>query len=86
MNSWTVTFRPAARKAFRRIDPARRDQIIAAIEILAADPYVARNIKAMKGSETYRLRVADYRVIYSLIDERLVIDVIRLGHRRDVYR
>lgn len=53
---------------------------------MAADPYTAPNVKAMKGSKSYRLRVADYRVIYSLIDDRLVIEVIRIGHRSEVYR
>lgn len=34
----------------------------------------------------YRVRVADYRIVYEVFDDRLVIQVVRIGHRRDVYR
>ncbi len=56
------------------------------IDALAADPYAPNNnVKKLKGSDDYRLRVGDWRVIYSLIDARLVIVVVRIAPRGGVY-
>lgn len=45
-------------------------------------PFGFRNLK---GREGYRIRVGNYRIIYDIFDDELVIDVIQLGHRKDVY-
>ena len=66
----------------------RRDQqrIRAAIELLAKDPRPPACI-AMSGEDSvYRVRVGDYRIVYEVIDDVLVIHVVRIGHRREVYR
>jgi mRNA interferase RelE/StbE len=86
VTEWTIVFRRRAEKALERLPLKDQRRVFDATKKLAADPYTAPNVKAMKGSNSYRLRVADYRVIYSLIDDRLVIEVIRIGHRSDVYR
>jgi mRNA interferase RelE/StbE len=46
------------------------------------DPKVS---KKLKGREGYRIRVADYRIIYAIFDDILVVDIIDLGHRKEVY-
>lgn len=66
----------------------RRDQqrIRAAIELLAEDPRPPACI-AMSGEDSvYRVRVGDFRIVYEVIDDVLVIQVVRVGHRREVYR
>lgn len=66
----------------------RRDQqrIRAAIELLSQDPRPPACI-AMAGEDSvYRVRVGDYRIVYEVIDDVLVIHVVRIGHRREVYR
>jgi len=66
----------------------RRDQqrIRAAIELLAEDPRPPASI-AMTGEDSvYRVRVGDYRIVYEVTDDVLVIHVVRIGHRREVYR
>ncbi len=59
------------------------------IEILAKDPDRLKNrIKALKGKEykgLYRLRVGDYRVVYQRKDDVLIILIVRIGHRKEVY-
>jgi len=61
--------------------------IIEKLEALQQNPYGSSNVKALKGmSGYYRLKVANYRVIYELQDEKLVILVIDINHRKDVYR
>ena len=78
-----------ARRAIRAIAQLqRRDQqrIRAAIDLLADEPRPA-NCVALAGEESvYRVRVGDYRILYEIVDDRLVIYVVRVGHRRDVYR
>jgi len=59
---------------------------VAAIGTLAAEPRAAR-AKLLRGTERplYRIRVGEYRVIYSVDDEVITVEVLRIGHRRDVY-
>jgi mRNA interferase RelE/StbE len=79
----------AAQKDLKRIDTKTGARIIAKIEQFAADPAaLAANVKALKGSDLYRLRVADYRVIYRLDTETKTVTimvVLTVKHRRDAY-
>lgn len=60
--------------------------IVAAIETLESDPRPAGSKKLVGSDHTYRLRVGDYRVVYDTHDAMLIILVVRIRHRRDVYR
>ena len=60
-------------------------RVVAALDRLALDPYRMPNVKAMKGGG-FRLRVGDYRVLYELRNDILVVLVVQIGHRREVYR
>ena len=77
-----------ARRVIKSIAGLPRNQqrrIQAAIDLLAEEPRPP-NCVALTGEESvYRVRVGDYRILYEVIDERLVIHVIRVGHCRDVY-
>jgi mRNA interferase RelE/StbE len=66
----------------------RRDQqrIRAAIDLLADDPRPPGCTKLTGEPHTYRVRTGDYRILYDVHDDRLVVQVVRIGHRRDVYR
>lgn len=55
-----------------------------AIYNLANNPRPA-GCKKLKGRDSYRIRVADYRIIYEIFDDILLVDVIDLGHRKDIY-
>jgi mRNA interferase RelE/StbE len=60
-------------------------RILEAVEQLSTDPYPS-GVRKLVGSEhTYRIRVGDYRIIYSILASALLIEIIRVGHRRDVY-
>lgn len=62
-----------------------RDRIIIAIRRLADDPRPA-GVKKLSGRDAWRIRVEDYRIIFEIDDEALVVLVITIRHRRDVYR
>jgi len=59
---------------------------VAAVEELAVNPYPQGCAKISGSERAYRVRVGDYRVIYEVVDDRLIIEVITVGHRRDVYK
>lgn len=70
------------------LDPIpRRDvqRIVAAIAALADDPRPPQSLK-LSGSERYRVRCGTYRILYEIQDALLVVCVVKVGHRREVYR
>ena len=61
-------------------------KIVKAVDDLSLNPY-PQGVRKLAGSEdTYRIRVGDYRVLYAIIENRFIVQVIRVGHRRDVYK
>lgn len=78
--------RPAA-KELRKIDPQVRRRIISAVEDLRTDPRPAQSTQ-LKGAPAnwLRVRIGDYRIVYEVNDDRLLILVLRVGHRSEVYR
>ena len=83
--TYSIFIRRSAQKALSRIAKPDQDRIIAAIRGLAKDPRPTA-VRKLSGRDAWRLRVGHYRVIYEIHDDRLVILVIAIGHRREVYR
>lgn len=83
--TWRLVIARRAEQEMDELDPAVRARIVRALERLAASPYQAANVKALKGGG-YRLRVGDYRVLYQLEADVLIVLVLRVAHRREVYR
>jgi mRNA interferase RelE/StbE len=81
---YRIELRPAAVRALRKIDPRIRDRIHGAIALLASDPRPPAS-RQLKGRPGHRVRVGDYRIIYTIQDDVLLIVVVTVGHRRDVY-
>jgi mRNA interferase RelE/StbE len=82
--TYRIELRPAALRALRKIDRHDRPRIQAAIALLAQDPRPP-GARALQGRGGLRVRVGDYRIIYTVNDGVLLIVVVTLGHRRDVY-
>jgi mRNA interferase RelE/StbE len=82
--SYRVLLLPAASKGLRRIDPQVRSRIRGAIALLAQDPRPPASRK-LRGRDGYRVRIGDYRILYLIQDEILLVVVVTVGHRRDVY-
>lgn len=81
---YEIEVRPAALRALKRIDHQDRRRIQGAIALLAAEPRPP-GAKALRGRDGLRIRVGAYRIIYTVEDTRLLVVVVMLGHRRDVY-
>jgi len=82
---YQIEFTTRATKNLKKIDKKYQIRIIEKLEILAQDPKNAANVKALKGGGFYRLRVAYYRVIYELNNNELIILVIDINHRKNIY-
>lgn len=82
-----VTLTKSARKALKRLDTQIASRILAKIEAYAEDPASqAANVRTLKGRNRLRLRVGDYRVIFSVDGDVIeVMTVYLIGHRKDVY-
>ncbi len=73
-------------KSIQALPKKEQQRVRAAIELLA-DNARPPGCVALKGeSAAYRVRVGDYRVVYEIHDRRLLVQVVRVGHRRQVYR
>lgn len=82
---YEIQYANAAARAIRQLERAVQRRLLARIETLAVNPRPAGAIK-LTGHDAYRLRVGDYRVVYAIADDRLIVLVVDVGHRRDIYR
>ena len=82
--AYTIEFRNKVLKALIKINEPFYSAIKKQIYELADNPRPP-GYKKLKGRKGYRIRVGDYRVIYEIFDDILLIDVIDLGHRKDIY-
>ena len=86
MASYNIELKRSAAKELETIGNRKdRRRIVARIRALAKDPRPAGSQK-LSGEELYRVRQGDYRIVYSIDDDILLVVVIKIGHRRDVYR
>ncbi|HZH29931.1 MAG TPA: type II toxin-antitoxin system RelE/ParE family toxin [Pyrinomonadaceae bacterium] len=85
MDSYRVEWKRAATKEIGKLPRDTRLKILGAVERLHSNPLPA-GVRKLVGSEhTYRLREGDYRIIYTITASVLLIEIIRVGHRKDVY-
>ena len=83
--TYLVRIAPAAERQLRRLDPQVRRRVQAAIDLLASNPRPPRAIQLVGGAGEWRVRTGDYRIIYDIQDDHLIVLVLRVGHRRDIY-
>lgn len=80
-----IEYKPRAARDLRGLPDKIRGQIAARVEALAEDPRPP-GCKKLEGEDNlWRIRSGDYRVIYSVFDELLVVLVVKIGNRKDVY-
>jgi len=84
VSEYRIELRPAAIRSLRKLEPGIRRRIQGAIALLAQNPRPP-GARALQGRPGLRVRVGDHRIIYVVKDGVLLVVVVRLGHRRDVY-
>jgi len=82
--TYRIELRSAAMRALRKVEPKQRGRLQAAISLLAQDPRPP-GAKALVGREGWRVRVGDYRIIYTVHDRVLLVVVVTVGHRSSVH-
>ena len=85
MAEYKIYFKESVEKDIRSIPKKDLKKILLRIEALAKDPRPPGHEK-LTGQEKYRIRQGAYRIIYSIQDNELTIWVVKVGHRKDVYR
>jgi mRNA interferase RelE/StbE len=86
MATWRIEWKASAAKELRSLDRQLIPRLLAAISTLSSNPFPA-GFKKLHGSEhTYRLRVNDYRIIYEIQPYLVTVQIVRIRHRKDVYR
>ncbi|MGI8416720.1 MAG: type II toxin-antitoxin system RelE family toxin [Nakamurella sp.] len=84
--TYQVTLTPAAARQLRKFDPQVRRRLQAAIELLATQPRPPAATQLVGGAGEWRVRTGDYRVVYEIHEQGLLVMVLSIGHRREIYR
>ena len=84
--AYRIEVKPQAEKALARIPNPHRRRIAKAIDALARAPRPTGCVKLTGADDAYRIRVGDYRVVYQIVDRVLIVYIVRVAHRKDVYR
>jgi len=85
MGFYKIEWKRSAAKELKQLPKETIAKILQAVESLAEEPFPAGVKKLIGSTHTYRIREGDYRVIYDVFSKTLVIEIIRVGHRKDVY-
>lgn len=84
--TYRVTFTTGAARQLRKLASQARRRVQAAIELLGIDPRPPAATQLVGGGGEWRVRTGDYRIVYEINDGELLVLVLAVGHRRDVYR
>lgn len=85
MALYSIEWKSSAKRELRKIDRKEIPKIIEAVEKLALNPHPPNHKKLLGTEHNFRIRVGNYRVVYFLENKKLVIEIIRVRHRKDAY-
>ena len=86
MAEYRVVLTPAAQREFAKLSHQAREMIAAALLALARNPRPPGCVKLAGAEDVWRIRVRQYRVIYQILDDQLIVVVVKIGDRKDVYQ
>ena len=84
--SYRIEIKRSAAKALKEIPKANRKRIVEKIDSLAESPPNPDTTKMKGNNPFHKVRIGDYRIVYEIQEDVLVILVIKIGHRKDIYR
>ena len=85
MEKYKILIKPSAKKELEKLPKKDLQKIVIKIQDLSIEPRPA-GCEKLSGDDKYRIRQGNYRIVYSIEDNELVVFVIKIGHRRDIYR
>ena len=83
--AYRVIFKRPAEKSLHALPKKIQARIVGVIDLLSENPFPPASVK-LKGRDGYRIRTGDYRILYSVENEILIITVVAIGHRKEIYR
>jgi mRNA interferase RelE/StbE len=86
VGKYTIQYKKSVEKDLRKLPPNQLKAIVAKINALAIDPHPSGSVKLRGSSDLFRVRHTDYRIIYQVQDDKLIVLVVKVGHRREIYR
>jgi mRNA interferase RelE/StbE len=86
MGSFRISWKSSVLRELKSLPRDVVSRVVRAVEMLAGDPHPPGAKKLTGSQHTYRIRQGDYRVVYDVLADQVLIEVIRVAHRRDVYR
>ncbi len=84
--AYTIVFAPRAEKDFKKLDKPIQKQLRPKIDALAKNPRHHGAEKLAGEDDLYRIRSGDYRIVYQIQDKQLVVLLVKIGHRREIYQ
>ena len=84
--SYKIEVKKSAAKALKKISKADRKRIVDKIDSLAENPPSPETTKMKGNNPFHRVRVGDYRIVYEIQEDVLLILIVKVGHRKDIYR
>lgn len=86
MDTYQIEWKRSAVKELEKLPRPMIVKVVAAVGELASNPY-PHGVRKLVGTEdTYRIRVGDFRVLYSVFKNKLIVEIVRVQHRKDVYK
>lgn len=86
MVSYRIEWKRSAIKELKKLPPNIIKRFITAADSLAENPFPSDSKKLIGSHHTYRIREGSYRLIYNVLTDTILIEIIKVGHRKDVYR
>lgn len=83
---YTILLSNLAKKALGKLERLVQERIVVALDLLKSDPRPPKAVKLRGEDDVWRIRVGDYRILYEVIDNELVVWIVRIATRKDVYR
>ena len=86
MREYKVLFKPSADRRLQKLPHDVQRRIVGAVAMLGHNPRPAGVVKLTGDENLWRIRIGDYRVVYEIHEDRLIVLVLRVAHRKDAYR
>jgi mRNA interferase RelE/StbE len=86
MDSYKIAWKQSAVKELKKLPKEMIAKILATVEKLSSNPCPPKTTKLIGTQQSFRIRVGDYRIVYNVFSKTLIIEIVRVRHRRDVYQ